>query len=210
MSKTTQAVRGISRWLARLGGLLILFCAFLVTLDVIFRNLLSLSIFESFELSTYGIALATSFGMAWALVTRAHIRIEVLYVALPSRGRAYLDLCALALLVVFIGMLVYYGGVVVWDSWTLGARSNTTLHVPMALPQGLWLMGLVWFGLCALILLVVAFAAVIRGHHENVQTLFGIASVSDEVEASMEGTDLAGKRDAESASSRMKMSSEGA
>lgn len=209
MSKSTQAVRGISRWLARLGGVLILLCAFLVTLDVIFRNLLSLSVFESFELSTYGIALATSFGMAWALVTRAHIRIEVLYVALPARGRSYLDVCALAMLVVFTGMLVYYGGLVVLDSWSLGARSNTSLHVPMAIPQGLWLAGLVWFALCALILLVVALFAVIRGKHESVQNLFGIASVSDEVEASMEGTQLSANREPAPPAARLNMPSEG-
>lgn len=210
MSKSTQAVRSISRWLARLGGVLILLCAFLVTLDVIFRNLLHLSMFESFELSTYGIALATSFGMAWALVTKAHIRIEVLYVALPARGRAYLDVCALAVLAVFTGMLVYYGALVVMDSWSLGARSNTTLHVPMAIPQGLWLAGLAWFALCALVLLAVAISAVIRGRHENVQDLFGIASVSDEVEASMEGTQLSAKREPASAAGPLNMSSEGA
>jgi len=41
---------------------------------------------------------------------------------------------------------------------------------------------------CASVLLVVAVSAVAHNQHQQVQEMFGIATVSEEVEASMEGT----------------------
>jgi TRAP-type C4-dicarboxylate transport system permease small subunit len=188
MNMSVQFVTAVSRFLARLGGALILLCACLVSLDVVFRNLFKLAIFESYELTGYGIALATAFGLSWALVTKAHIRIEVLYNMLGTKPRACLDICALASLSVIAAVLVYYGALVLLDNWQLDARSNSTLHVPLAIPQGLWLLGLVWFAVCAAVLLVVAVNAVVRGRHYEVQEMFGIATVSEEVEAVMDGT----------------------
>ncbi len=188
MNMSVQFVTAVSRFLARLGGALILLCAFLVSLDVVFRNVFKLAIFESYELTGYGIALATAFGLSWALVTKAHIRIEVLYNMLGTKPRACLDICALAALSVVAAVLVYYVALVVLDNWELDARSNSTLHVPLAIPQGLWLLGLAWFAVCAAVLLLVAVNAVVRGRHREVQEMFGIATVSEEVEASMDGT----------------------
>lgn len=190
MSLTVRSVTFVSRLLARLGGVMILLCAFLISLDVVFRNLFKLSVFESFELTGYGIALATSFGLSWALITKAHIRIEVVYNALPRKPRALLDLCALGVLLVFAGVLTFHAAKVVLDSLQLDAHSNSTLHVPLAIPQGLWLLGLGWFTLTAAVLVLVALVSIVRGRHDEVEKLFGIASVSEEVEASMEGTGL--------------------
>lgn len=120
---SVQFVTAVSRSLARLGGLLILVCAFLISLDVVFRNVFKLAIFESYELTGYGIAMATAFGLSWALVTKAHIRIEVIYNLLGIKPRAYLDICALAALSVVAVVLVYYGALVALDNWELGARS---------------------------------------------------------------------------------------
>lgn len=188
MNHTVRCVTHVSRLLARLGGVLILLSAVLVSLDVVFRNLFKLSVFESFELTGYGIALATSFGFAWALITKAHIRIEVLYNALPAKARALLDLCAVGCLVLTASVLTFYAAQVVLDNAQLGARSNSTLHVPLAIPQGLWLVGLAWFAIAAAVLFVVALVALLTGRLDRIGELFGIASVAEEVEASMEGT----------------------
>jgi len=116
MNTSVQFVTAVSRFLARLGGALILICAFLVSLDVVFRNVFKLAIFESSELTGYGIALATAFGLSWALATKAHIRIEVIYNLLGVNPRAYLDICALAALSVVATGLDYYGALVALDN----------------------------------------------------------------------------------------------
>ncbi|HET8746410.1 MAG TPA: TRAP transporter small permease [Ramlibacter sp.] len=187
MSRTVRSVSAVSRLLARLGGALILLSAILISLDVVFRNLFKLSIFESFELTGYAIALATSFGLSWALITKAHIRIEVVYGALPRKARGLLDVAALGVLPVFAAVLVFFAARVVLDNLQLDAHSNSTLHIPLVIPQGLWLIGLGWFALTTVVLFVVAVHAMWRGRPEEVEKLFGIASVAEEVEASLEG-----------------------
>ncbi|MGD9944579.1 MAG: TRAP transporter small permease subunit [Burkholderiaceae bacterium] len=186
MHRTVDFIARISRMFARAGGLLILACAVLVSLDVLFRNLFSLTVFESFELTGYAVAAATTFGFAWALVSRAHIRIEVLYNALPLKPRGLLDVLSLGTLAAIALSLAYWAGQVAWDSYATGARSSSTLAVPMAWPQGLWFLGVLWFAFCAATLFAVALFGVCSARFKDVEALFGVASIEDEIEMSVE------------------------
>ncbi len=177
----------VSRWLARLGGVLILFAAVLITLDVICRSAFKSTVFESLELSSYAIAIATTFGLAWALVSRAHVRIEVIYNVLGRRLQSCLDVLALAMLALVSGVAAYWGGMVVLGNAQIGAVSNTTLAIPLVVPQGIWWLGIFWFSCCALVSCLVALAGVCRGRFDEVRASFGPASTQDEVRDSTQG-----------------------
>ncbi len=185
MTALLEAGARVSRWLAWLGGAMLLLSAALVSLDVIFRSLWKVSYFESFELSTYAFAIATALGLSYALVSKAHIRIEVLYVLLPLRARAWLDVVAYGGLAVVAGALLYYCGLTVWGNLQSGARSNSSLSLPLAIPQGLWLLGLAWFALLSLGYAVFGLWQVLRGRHELVQQRLGVAALQDEIKASV-------------------------
>ncbi len=185
MTALLEAGARVSRWLAWLGGAMLLLSAALVSLDVIFRSLWKVSYFESFELSTYAFAIATALGLSYALVSKAHIRIEVLYVLLPLRARAWLDVVAYSGLAVVAGALLYYCGLTVWGNLQSGARSNSSLSLPLAIPQGLWLLGLAWFALLSLGYAVFGLWQVLRGRHELVQQRLGVAALQDEIKASV-------------------------
>lgn len=185
MTALLEAGARVSRWLAWLGGAMLLLSAALVSLDVIFRSLWKVSYFESFELSTYAFAIATALGLSYALVSKAHIRIEVLYVLLPLRARAWLDVVAYGGLAVVAGALMYYCGLTVWGNLQSGARSNSSLSLPLAIPQGLWLLGLAWFALLSLGYAVFGLWQVLRGRHELVQQRLGVAALQDEIKASV-------------------------
>ncbi|MBL8358971.1 MAG: TRAP transporter small permease subunit [Rubrivivax sp.] len=175
---------GVSRALAWLGGAMLLVSAALISLDVVFRAAFKLNIFESFELSTYAFAISTSLGMSYALVTRAHIRIELLYVKMPLKGRAWLDVAACTGLAVCLCVLLYWAGQLVMSNWAGGARSNSALAIRLAWPQGLWLLGLAWFALLALLYAVVGLWQCLRGRHEAVHERLGVASLKQEIDAS--------------------------
>ncbi len=177
----------MSRWLARLGGVLILFAAALITLDVIWRSAFRSTAFESLELSSYAVAIATTFGLAWALVSKAHVRIEVIYGMLGRRLQAGLDVLALAVLALVAGVAAYWGGMVVAGNAQIGAVSNTTLAIPLIVPQGIWWLGIVWFAACALVSCLLALVGVCRGRIDEVRASFGPASVQDEVVDSTRG-----------------------
>lgn len=175
---------GVSRALAWLGGAMLLASAALISLDVVFRAAFKLNIFESFELSTYAFAISTSLGMSYALVTRAHIRIELLYLKVPMRGRAWLDVAACTGLATCVGVLLYWAGQLVLSNWASGARSNSSLAIRLAWPQGLWLLGLAWFALLALLYAAVGLWQCLRGRHEAAHQRLGVASLKEEIDAS--------------------------
>jgi TRAP-type C4-dicarboxylate transport system permease small subunit len=174
----------VSRWLAWIGGAMLLLCAVLVSLDVVFRAALKATYFESFELSSYAFAIATAMGMSYALVSRAHIRIEVLYTLLRPRWRGWLDVVAYALLALCALVLLYWAGHVALGNWQSGARSNSSLAVPLAIPQGLWLIGLAWFALLAVLYTLYGLVKCVLGRSEEAHRRLGVASLEEEIEAS--------------------------
>lgn len=185
MTALLEAGARVSRWLAWIGGAMLLLSAALVSLDVVFRSLWKVSFFESFELSTYAFAIATAMGMSYALVSKAHIRIELLYVLLPARARAWLDVVAYGGLAVVAGVLLYFCGQMVLGNLGTGARSNSSLAVPMVYPQGLWLLGLAWFALLALGYALFGLGHALRGRTDLVQQRLGVAALQEEIDASV-------------------------
>jgi TRAP-type C4-dicarboxylate transport system permease small subunit len=175
-----------SQWLAWIGGGLMLLSAVLISLDVITRNLFASTFFESFELSTYALAATVSFGFAYALTSKAHIRIEVLYVLMPAPARRALDLLAILALFAMTVALAWFGGQTAMVSWSMGARSNSALSLPLAVPQGIWAVGLIWFCLAAGLLLLRALANAARGRGDLIEEEVGVASLAEEIEASTE------------------------
>jgi TRAP-type C4-dicarboxylate transport system permease small subunit len=185
MEHVMRSIERISRALARFGGVLLVFAALLITLDVIWRAAFQSTMFESLELSSYAVAVATSLGFSWALSSKAHIRIEVLYGPLPLQWRAWLDVLALGVLAVVTSVAAYWGAMIVLGNMELGARSNTTLAIPLAIPQGMWWLGVMWFAFCAIAFFFMALWGVCAGRQDQVQGAFGPASLQDEIDDSM-------------------------
>lgn len=179
----------LSRRIARLGawfgGLLIIASALLVGVEVVIRKAFTLSIGGADELSGFALAISTSWALAFALLERAHIRIDSLYVHLPVRLCALLDLLGLALLTGFIALIAWHGYGVFQTSWALGAQSLSPLGTPLVLPQLLWVLGFVMFLAIALILFVRALMALITGDLATMRRLIGSRSLSEELEAEL-------------------------
>lgn len=166
---------------AWLGGALMLASALLIGADVIARNAFSAAPFASMELSRYAFAAAISFGMAHALVQRAHIRIDILHRLVPKGLHAPLDVLALAAMAPLAAAFAFYAWDVVLESARLGAVSNSPLAVPLVLPQGVWAVGFTWFALVSWVLLVAALWALLRWNRAQVEALGGMPGVTEEL-----------------------------
>jgi len=182
----TKSLTLVSRWLAWIGGALILASAILVSLDVVFRTLFRSTVFESFELSSYAFAIATSFGLAYALVTKAHIRIEVVYNALGLRWRGFLDVLAFASLAAVALVLAYWCLQVVLQNGAMGARSNSSLALPLIIPQSIWFIGIAWFAIASLLLALSGLAWLVRREFRAIHEALGVGSLQEEIQASIE------------------------
>jgi TRAP-type mannitol/chloroaromatic compound transport system permease small subunit len=186
LDRLLELARTLARAGAWFGGLLIVASALLVGVEVMIRRAFDLTIGGADELSGFALAISTAFGLAFTLLERAHIRIDSLYVHLPVRVCALLDILGLALLLGFFGLITWHAFGVLETSWRLGARSVSPMATPLIIPQALWVAGLIMFLLIGALLLMRALAALVRGDAVSVQRLLGSRSVSEELEAELD------------------------
>src|SRR5256714_10306756 len=109
MDALMHGVRRFTHWGLLFGGALILLAAVLIGIDVLMRKFLARSIGGADELAGYALAIGTAWGLGAALIDRAHIRIDSLYVLFPRRLRLLLDLVALLLFIGFFGLMSWHG-----------------------------------------------------------------------------------------------------
>jgi TRAP-type mannitol/chloroaromatic compound transport system permease small subunit len=186
LDRLLELARKLARAGAWFGGLLIIASALLVGVEVVIRRAFNLTIGGADELSGFALAISTAFGLAFTLLERAHIRIDSLYVHLPVRVCALLDIVGLTLFAGFFGLITWHAAGVLETSWRLGARSMSPLATPLIIPQALWVAGLVMFLLIAGLLLIRALGALVTGEVVTVQRLIGSRSLAEELEAEIE------------------------
>jgi TRAP-type C4-dicarboxylate transport system permease small subunit len=182
MDRTMNGARRLAQWGLWFGGALVLLAAVLIGIDVLMRKFLDRSIGGADELAGYSLAIGTAWGLAAALLDRAHIRIDSLYGLFPQRLRIALDLLALVLLVGFFALVAWHGIGVVSQSWTSGSRSQSALETPTVIPQALWIIGLAGFVVIGVLLLIQALRLAASGDLRGTARLISTRSAEEEVE----------------------------
>ncbi len=164
------------------GGVLILAAAVLVAVDVLVRKLANVTLGGADELSGYALAIGSTWSFGFVLLARGNVRIDALYQHLPRMAAALCDLAAVLALLVFGGVVAWYGWGVLAQSWASSSRSNSSLAVPLVVPQALWWVGYAWFVLCGALVLLRALAALARGNWAAISGLIGARSIQDEAD----------------------------
>lgn len=175
-------VRRFAQWGLWFGGGLVLLAAVLIGIDVLMRKFLLLSIGGADELAGYSLAIGTTWGLGAALLDRAHIRIDSLYVLFPQKVRLALDLLALVLFTAFFALTLWHGLGVVGQSWTSESRSQSALETPTIIPQFLWIAGLVAFVGIAIVIIVQSLRLALAGDLNGMEQLISTRSAEEEVE----------------------------
>lgn len=176
-----DALRRLNRGFAYTGGLVLLGCAALVLFDIVARPF-GASIGGTDEISGYVMAIATAWGMAFAMTELAHVRIGILHDRLPGKGRAVLDLLAMGITAITVTLIAWRAWPVLERSLLNSSRANTPLETPLAWVQMPWLLGWAWFAFTAWALLVLALWALLRGDRATAQ---GAAGLKDEIAAEL-------------------------
>ena len=180
LDRALDVARRLAHAGALAGGLLILAAALLVSVDVTLRKLANTTLGGADELSGYALAIGSTWSFAFVLLARGHVRIDALYQHLPRKLAAICDLVAIVALLVFASLIAWHGAGVLAQSWQLGARSNSSLAVPLAVPQALWWIGYAGFVVCAALLLLRAAAAMRVGDLAEANRLIGARSIEEE------------------------------
>lgn len=164
----------LSVWVFGAGYLLI---ALATTADVAARNLFGISTQAVYEISGYVFAVATTWGFAFVLFERSHVRIDVAYQRAGARLRAWLDLAGLLAMGLLVAVLSWRAWLTLDESLLFDARARTALQTPLWIPQSLWLAGLLYFLLCLAFLAVYVLVLILRGQTDRVAEVAGIPHV---------------------------------
>jgi TRAP-type C4-dicarboxylate transport system permease small subunit len=191
LDKLIGWARTISRYGAWFGGGLILMAAVVVSLDVIIRELFTLPVGGTDELSGFALAISSAFAFSYALLERAHVRIDSLYTTLPMRIRAVLDIIGLAVFTLFMTLLSWQALGVFTQSVNNSTVTLSAFAWPLRFPQFFWVAGLFWFVVVAVLLLLRAILTIFNGDYVKVQRQIGSKTVQEELEEEIE---LAEKR----------------
>ncbi len=182
MTGAMTGMRRFAQWGLWFGGALVLLAAVLIGIDVLMRKFFDRSIGGADELAGYSLAIGTTWGLGAALLDRAHIRIDSLYVLFPQKLRLVLDTLAIILFVGFFALTLWHGLGVVSQSWTSASRSQSALETPTVIPQILWIAGLAAFVVVSVVLLVQALRLGAAGDLRGMAKLISTRSAEEEVE----------------------------
>lgn len=163
------------------GGLLLFAACGMIAAEVVGRRFFSFSFEGVDELSGYVLAIASAWAFGFTLISRTHVRIDTLYVAVPAGVKLAMDVLAMASLVGFFGFATWFAWLLLQRSLSLSARAMTPLQTPLAIPQALWVAGLVLFVLLGALLLIRACLALAVGDRAGAARLIGSRTQRDEV-----------------------------
>lgn len=175
-------LQSVSRWSVWISGGLLLLSALLVGMEVLMRSLFQHSFGGVDEISSYIFAIGVAWSLAFTLLHRAHIRIDLVYAKLSSGKRAALDILALAGLIAVTALLFQQALVTTSTSFELGSRSNTPLGVTLWIPQSIWTAGLGFFLLVQAYLLSRIVYLFLTNQHRQVAALSGIKTIDEEID----------------------------
>ena len=157
-----------------------------ICFDIVARRMLGFSSGATSELSGYLLGIGMAWGLAGALLDRAHVRIDLLVQKLPLGARAWLHAAALAVLLVVAGFFAWGSASLAIDSYQLRATDVSLLRTPLALPQAAWAAGLALFFVVALALALRVLAALVRREPARVEQALAARSYQDEVAETLE------------------------
>jgi TRAP-type C4-dicarboxylate transport system permease small subunit len=191
------AVAQIGIWV---GGAMLFAAAAIVTAEVLLRKGVGALLGTRFvfsgsdEISGYLFAVGTSLSLAYVLVHRGHVRIDVLYIQFGPTARAVMDIVALLVMFVFVSAVFERAIDVATTSYVEGIRSNTNLRIPLAWSQIPWACGIGLFFFAILVALIRSIAAALGGNWGAVNAIAGVATTEEEIEAELKGLDLRGQK----------------
>lgn len=177
----------ISRYAVWIGGTALLLAAIMVTLDVLARKFLGVTMSGSDEISGYIFAGGTAWAFSYCAIHRSHIRIDALYNYLPRLARAILDVAGLSLLFFYVALLTKHGWAVFATSWAEDSVAISTLATPLWIPQFFWISGLFMFLITLGFLILYSGMALIKGQLAAVHGIAGTLSVQEEIEEETHG-----------------------
>lgn len=181
MSSLLRIVARAARAGAWFGGTLILASALLVTVDVLLRKFLNVTLGGADLIAGYALAIGSAWAFVFSFLARAHIRIDTFYLRLPGPLQLAADVFGLVLMIAFFGTVTWFALGVTEQSIELGSRSLSNLQIPVAIPQTIWVAGLLFFLLTMTLTLARALWLMLSGRPDEAGRLIGSRTLDEKI-----------------------------
>jgi TRAP-type C4-dicarboxylate transport system permease small subunit len=191
LTRLRHPLERLSRLMGCAAGWVFVACAFFVTFDVISRKFAGFSTRSTTEITGYMLAFGLTWGMAHALATRSHIRVDMLLSRMPLRLRAYMHAVALVFLGTMLFFFLWRGWAVVFESWEFGARDTSALSISLIVPQSLWAVGITVFFALTVVLLLEVVVSLASGRADAVDRLLGSRTLAEATAEALEAAGVA-------------------
>lgn len=176
----------LARVTAIAAGYGILGLSLLIAFEVIARKLFNYSIQGANEIGGYVLAAGVAFSFAYALIERAHTRVDVFLSLLPRWLQAPLNSLAQLALATMAGFMVWRAAITLFESVEFQSRASTPLQTPLWIPQTLWVIGLGVFALFAGAAALRAMVGLASGRVDAVNREFGPRTTDDDLDDARE------------------------
>ena len=173
-----QLLRTLNRGVAYLIGIMLLACAAFVLADIVLRQF-GASFGGTDEISGYVMAIATAWGMSYALLELSHVRIDLLRQRANPLGRSLFDIFSMILMTAVVLMIAYRCWPVLERSIINSSTANTPLETPLIWVQGPWFAGWVWFAIMSTLTTLSALTLILQGRFAESEKAIGAFGEAD-------------------------------
>jgi len=141
------AVWRISKGAAVVSAALLVLMVLHILLEITLRSFFATSTFVLDEFVGYGVAAMTFLTLGYALEEGSLIRVQLVLTRSPAPVRRGLEILCASLTLALSLFLIGYFWKSVSRNWSRGAVSQSIAEVPLWLPEGLVLLGILLFAL---------------------------------------------------------------
>lgn len=177
----TRAVNPLARFLALIAGYMLLGVALFVTVEILARRFLHISLQGGDELGGYMLAILAAFGFSYALIERAHTRVEILIERVGPRMQAMLNVFSAWCIALMAAFMAWRAWTTLMESVEYRSLSGTPLMTPLWQPQSLWFAGLLLFAGISLAVAVHATLLMLRDRR-RLNRFYGIKTLEEVIE----------------------------
>lgn len=141
------AIFGLSRGAAAIAAILLVGMVLHILLEIVLRAFFSTSTYVLDEFVGYGVAAVTFFSLGYALEHGALIRVNILLSRTYGWIRRSLEILAASLTLVLLTYFAWFFWIRFERNWERGTVSSSVAEVPIWIPEGMVLLGLLLFWL---------------------------------------------------------------
>lgn len=191
--RVRRPIERVATFMSGCAGWAYIVAAIFISVDVTCRKFFGFNSGATTEISGYLLGFGITWGLAQAMVERAHIRIDMLVMRMPLGLRQFLHVGALLLLVALVAVVGWSATTVIEETRLFNAHDLSSLTIPLLLPQCLWAFGIGVFALLLVALLVECLGLIAAGDAAAIDLLLRPRESEEETKEALDALEEAAK-----------------